>query len=85
MAAGQHQVADDPHSRSPGLPDCLLIPDRLDMLVTGDPIAELDDALGTATSQLRQARRHGDLCRVERLVRWINLRLDERNTFAGTS
>ncbi|MPZ81762.1 MAG: hypothetical protein GEV28_15690 [Actinophytocola sp.] len=62
----------------------LLIPDRLDMLVTSDPIAELDAALATAATHLRAARACRDTRTVERLYRWINTRLDQRNSFTGS-
>jgi hypothetical protein len=61
----------------------LLIPDRLDMLVTSDPTAELDAALAVATTQLQAARSRGDQRTAERLLLWINTRLDQRNSFTG--
>jgi hypothetical protein len=60
----------------------VLIPDRLEMLVTGDPVAELDAALSGTATQLRNARQHGDGGLAERLARWVDMRLDERNGFA---
>ncbi|HEY3690436.1 MAG TPA: hypothetical protein VGL46_09045 [Pseudonocardiaceae bacterium] len=59
----------------------LLICDRLDMLVTGDPISELDAALRTAGATWCAAHQHDDAPAAERLMRWINLRLDQRNEF----
>jgi len=61
----------------------LLIPDRLDMLVTSDPTAELDAALAAAATQLHAARSRGDTPTAQRLLLWINTRLDQRNSFIG--
>lgn len=61
----------------------LLIPDRLDMLVTSDPTAELDAALTAAATQLHAARSRGDTRTAQRLLHWINTRLDQRNSFTG--
>lgn len=66
-----------PHQPS----ETILVLDQLDMLVTNDPVAELDAALATATASLHRARQHGDPRAVERLTQWINLRLDQRNSF----
>lgn len=54
--------------------------DPLDMLVTSEPVDELDDALACLGRQLRQARRRVDSEASARLQRWIDGRLDERNT-----
>lgn len=59
----------------------VLVLDHLDMLVTNDPVAELDAALATATAYLQAARQRGDSHTVERLTQWINHRLDQRNSF----
>lgn len=61
----------------------LLIPDRLDMLVTSDPTAELDAALAAAANQLQVAQSRGDTHTTDRLLHWINTRLDQRNSFIG--
>jgi len=55
--------------------------DPLDMLVAGEPVAELDDALRCMGRQLRQARGREDGDASTRLRRWIDGRLDERTTF----
>lgn len=55
--------------------------DPLDMLVTSEPVAELDDALRCMGHQLRAARHRHDDDATNRLQRWIDGRLDERNTF----
>jgi hypothetical protein len=55
--------------------------DPLDMLVTSEPVAELDDALRCMGHQLREARHRHDDDASTRLRRWIDGRLDERNTF----
>lgn len=55
--------------------------DPLDMLVTGEPVAELDGALSSMGRQLRQARRRHDGDAATRLQRWIDGRLDERAGF----
>jgi len=51
------------------------------MLVTGDPVAELDAALLQATAQLHLARVDGDVLAVQRLTEWIDHRLDQRLDF----
>jgi hypothetical protein len=48
----------------------VLILDELTMLVTGDPVAELDSALCCATQRLRQARVNGDDAAAARQVAW---------------
>ena len=55
--------------------------DPLDMLVTGEPVAELDAALSSMGRQLRQARRRPDGDAATRLQHWIDGRLDERAGF----
>jgi hypothetical protein len=55
--------------------------DRLEMLVTSDPIAELDDALADIAVRLRAAQARGDAPAAQRLAAWLNQRLDERRSF----
>jgi hypothetical protein len=63
--------------------------DQLEMLVTSDPVAELDHALAYAATRLRSARTSGDAEGVRCILAWIDHRLDERLAFqpemAGTS
>jgi len=59
----------------------VVIGDRLGMLVTCDPVAELDDALVDAGGRLRAARASGDTGEARRLPAWIDRRLDERLLF----
>jgi hypothetical protein len=54
------------------------------MLVTGDPVTELDGAIGCAQRQLSMARQAGDLDAERRLWQWIDQRLDERLAFRGS-
>jgi hypothetical protein len=61
--------------------DALTVYDTLDMLVTGDPVAELDDALAQATAGLCTARRRGDAFTAALFRVWIDRRLDERLEF----
>ena len=61
----------------------MLICDKLTMLVTGDPVAELDSALNYAARQLREAATNGDPTAAASLVAWIDHRLDERLTFTA--
>ena len=56
--------------------------DRLDMLVTSEPVAEIDGALAWAVSRLHAARRAGDTRTVNRLLAWIDFRLDDRRQLA---
>lgn len=63
----------------------LLVFDRLDMLVTSEPTAEIDGALAQAVSQLRAARAVGDSRTITRLAAWIDVRLDERCQLTHTS
>lgn len=51
--------------------------DPLNMLVTGEPVAELDAVLLSLHRQLQLAR--NDPPATARLRRWIDRRLDERN------
>lgn len=62
-------------------PERDVVPDSLKMLVTGDPVAEIDDALARAAVQLRAARAEHDTRAVQRLIAWIDYRLDERLDF----
>jgi hypothetical protein len=61
----------------------VLICDKLTMLVTGDPVAELDSALNYAARRLREAATNGDPTAAASLVAWIDHRLDERLTFTA--
>jgi hypothetical protein len=61
--------------------DEIMILDRLEMLVTSDPVAELDHALADATARLRAAQSRGDTLAAQRLAAWIDQRLDERRSF----
>jgi hypothetical protein len=61
--------------------DDILILDQLGMLVTSDPVAELDHALADAAVRLRAAQARGDTQVAERLAEWIDQRLDERRSF----
>ena len=55
-------------------------PARLGVFGTYDPVAEIDDALGQLTDDLRASQARGETHMVERLGRWIDELLDERNT-----
>jgi hypothetical protein len=59
----------------------IVILDQLDMLVTSDPVAELDHALADTAARLRAARARGDTLVAQRLAAWIDQRLDERRSF----
>jgi hypothetical protein len=59
----------------------MVVPDSLEMLVTGDPVAEIDDALARAAARLRAARADQDTRAVRRLIAWIDYRLDQRLDF----
>jgi hypothetical protein len=61
--------------------DDLLILDQLGMLVTSDPVVELDHALADTVARLRAAQACGDTQVAERLAAWIDQRLDERQSF----
>jgi hypothetical protein len=51
------------------------------MLVTGDPLAEIDAALARAATRLRGARARADTLTIQRLTAWIDYRLDQRLAF----
>jgi hypothetical protein len=55
--------------------------DQLEMLVTSDPVAELDHALAYASARLHTARTRGDTEGARRIWAWIDQRLDERLAF----
>jgi hypothetical protein len=55
--------------------------DSLEMLVTCDPVAEIDTALANTTARLRRARAERDTLAVQRLTAWIDHRLDQRLDF----
>jgi hypothetical protein len=59
----------------------IVILDQLEMLVTSDPIAELDHALADTAARLRAAQARGDTLAAQRLAAWIDQRLDERRSF----
>lgn len=52
--------------------------DRLGMLVTSDPVAEIDFALAVVAGRLRQARIEGRTEAIADLLAWTDVRLDER-------
>lgn len=56
----------------------MVVVDTVDMLVTSEPVAELDGALAQAVSRQEAARVAGDSRVVGRLRAWIDYRLDER-------
>jgi hypothetical protein len=51
------------------------------MLVTGDPVAEIDAALARAATRLRAARACEDSLAVQRLTARTGYRLDQRLAF----
>ena len=53
------------------------------MLVTSDPLAEIDAALAGTVQALHAARSRNDSQVVDRLTVWIDHRLDERCEFDG--
>ena len=59
----------------------MIVPDTLEMLVTGDPVAEIDAALARGVTRLRAARAQSDAHSAERLLAWINYLLDQRLDF----
>jgi hypothetical protein len=61
--------------------DDIVILDQLEMLVTSDPVAELDHALADTAARLRAAQARGDTLAAQRLAAWIDRRLDERQSF----
>ncbi|MPZ26904.1 MAG: hypothetical protein GEV12_10915 [Micromonosporaceae bacterium] len=72
------------HENRPTHPNNLLIGDQLEMLVTSEPVAELDDALAWAVAQRNNARRTGNTLAITRLTAWIDQRLDERHALRAT-
>lgn len=54
------------------------MPGSLEMLVTGDPVAEIDAALARAAARLRAARAARDTAAIWRLTVWIDYWLDQR-------
>lgn len=65
----------------------MIVPDTLEMLVTGDPVAEIDAALARGAMRLRAARARSDARSVGWLLAWLDYRLDQRLDFqypAGT-
>jgi hypothetical protein len=71
------------HESERGDAATVLICDKLTMLVTGDPVTELDSALNYAARRLREAATNGDDAAAASLVAWIDHRLDERLTFTA--
>jgi hypothetical protein len=71
------------HESERGDAATVLICDKLTMLVTGDPVTELDPALNYAARRLREAATNGDDAAAASLVAWIDHRLDERLTFTA--
>jgi hypothetical protein len=61
--------------------DEIVILDQLEMLVTSDPVAELDYALADIAARLRAAQARGDTLAAQRLAAWMDQRLDERQSF----
>lgn len=61
--------------------DDIVILDQLEMLVTSDPVAELDYALADTAARLHAAQARGDTLAAQRLAAWIDHRLDERQSF----
>ncbi|HEV2373716.1 MAG TPA: hypothetical protein VGS19_16270 [Streptosporangiaceae bacterium] len=59
----------------------IAVPDSLEMLVTGDPVAEIDAALTRAATQLRTAHATCDTPTIARLTAWIDYWLDQRLQF----
>jgi hypothetical protein len=55
------------------------------MLVTADPIAEIDAVLSTAVVERQRARIVGDSAAAARLTIWIDHLLDQRFAFHLTS
>jgi hypothetical protein len=74
---GASRTSLSPHAKGPAME----ILDQLEMLVTSDPAAELDDALSYAATRLRTARISGDAERARCILAWIDHRLDERLAF----
>ena len=83
-AAGATSLNEQPdHKSGRGDAATVLICDKLTMLVTGDPVTELDSALNYAAQRLREAATNGDDAAAASLVAWIDHRLDERLTFTA--
>jgi hypothetical protein len=59
----------------------MVVPNSLEMLVSGDPLAEIDAALARAAASLHTARAQRDTAAAQRLIRWIDYRLDQRLDF----
>lgn len=59
----------------------IVVPNSLEMLVTGDPVAEIDAALARAAARLRAARTQRDTLAIQCLTQWIDYRLDQRLDF----
>jgi hypothetical protein len=59
----------------------IVILDQLEMLVTSDPVAELDHALAGTAASLRMARASGNTSAAIRIALWIDRLLDERLSF----
>jgi hypothetical protein len=57
------------------------MPNSLEMLVTTDPVAEIDAALARAAARLRAARARRDTLAIQCLAQWIDYRLDQRLDF----
>lgn len=81
MVAAPPRAGSDAGTESDGDGDPPRAYDPLDMLVTSEPVAELDDALRCMARQLRQVRARAGGDASTRLQRWIDGRLDERTTF----
>ena len=63
----------------------IAVPDSLEMLVTGDPVAEIDAALARAATRLCAARAARDSPAITHLIAWIDYWLDRRLEFDYTS
>jgi hypothetical protein len=59
----------------------MVIVDQLEMLVTSDPVAELDHALTDLAIRLHDAHARGDTLAAQRLATWIDRRLEQRRLF----
>lgn len=55
---------------------------RTGVLGIYNPVAEIDDALDQLAADLRASQARGETGTVERLARWIDELLDERNMVA---
>ena len=84
LAAGATSLNEQTdHDSERGEAATVLICDKLTMLVTGDPVPELDFALNYAARRLGEAANNGDDASAASLVAWIDHRLDERLTFTA--